>query len=198
VNTPQVEIIHVWFFHQFAFNFPHLSQFASSIKIPQCDFAWLHFYPGEVVLIALKALEGDCIPSSIQMICTHLDWQEASALQVFGEIAPMVSVVELLELSYYSDDDDNPSKRYEVDPTQWCDLLRPFRNVKTLSVDDALVGKLSRPLRLADGNPSLERLLPELRELRYSGGDRVGDAFAPFIHARQTAGQSVDLVRDHD
>ena len=34
-----------------------------------------------------------------------------------GAIAPMLSV-EPLELSYYSDDDDN---RYiEVDPTQWC------------------------------------------------------------------------------
>ena len=35
-----------------------------------------------------------------------------------GAIAPMLSIVEPLELSYYSDDDDD---RYnEVDPTRWC------------------------------------------------------------------------------
>lgn len=194
MNTPQLEIIHVWYFHQFVFNLPHLSRFASSIKKPQCDFAWLHFYPGEVILIAPKALKGDWVPFRIQITCTHLDWQVASAVQVFGAIAPILSVVELLELSFYSDE---PSERYnEVDPTQWCELLRPFRNVKTLSVDDALVGELSHSLRLVDGGASPERLFPELRELRYSGGDRVGDAFAPFIHARQAAGQHVDLVRD--
>jgi len=150
-----------------------------------------------VVLIAPKALKGDWIPFRIQITCTHLDWQVASAIQVFGAIAPMLSVVQLLELTYYSDGDGGPSELYnEVDPTQWCELLRLFRNAKTLSIDDALVGELSHSLRLADGEPSLERLLPELRELRYSGGDRVGEAFAPFIHARQTAGQHVDLVRD--
>ena len=111
----------------------------------------------------------------------------------------MLSVVERLELNYYLyDDDDGPPERYEVDPTQWRELLRPFRNLQTLSVDDELVGELSHSLRLADEEPSPERLLPELRELIYVGGDRGGDAFAPFIHARQTAGQSVDLVRDCD
>jgi hypothetical protein len=111
----------------------------------------------------------------------------------------MLSVVERLELSYYSyDDDDGPPEWYEVDPTQWRELLRPFRNLKTLSVDDELVGELSHSLRLADEESSPERLLPKLRELRYVGGDRGGDAFAPFIHTRQTAGQSVDLVRDCD
>ena len=199
MNTPQLEIVHVWLFPRFTFNFQHLSQFAGSIKKPQCDVAWLRFYPGEVVLISPKALEGDWIPFRIQITCTHLDWQVASAIQAFGAIAPMLSVVELLELSYYPDHDDDPSERFnEVDPTHWCELLRPFRNVKTLSVGDALAEELSISLRRASdrGEPSLERWLPKLRELRYSGGDRVGNGFAPFIHARQTTGQPVNLVRD--
>ena len=108
----------------------------------------------------------------------------------------MLSIVDRLELCYHSYDDDNSPERYEVDPAQWRELLRPFRNLTTLSVGDELVGELSHSLRLADEEPSPERLLPELRELRYVGGDRGSDAFAPFIHTRQTEGHSVDLVRD--
>ena len=51
-------------------------------------------------------------------MCAHLDWQVASAIQVFGAISPMLSVVERLELNYYLyDDDDGSPERYEVDPT---------------------------------------------------------------------------------
>jgi hypothetical protein len=112
MNTPHLEIIHIYLFHQFAFNLPHISQLASSIKKPQFDCAWLHFYPGRVSLIAPTALAGDWIPFRMQITCAHLDWQVASAIQDFGAISPMLSIVKRLELSYYSydDDDDGPPR----------------------------------------------------------------------------------------
>lgn len=199
LNTPQLEILHVWFYCQSTFNSLHLSQFSSAIHKVQFRTAQLHFYPSEVVLIAPKASERDWVPFRVQITCTHLDWQVASAVQVFGAFATILSVVERLALKYY--DYDDPWERHrdnDVDPMQWRELLRPFRNVKTLSVADTLVGELSGSLRLGDGESSLEWLLPELRELRYAGGDRADEAFAPFIHARQTAGRPIDLVRDSD
>ena len=54
--------------------------------------------------------------------------------------------------------------------------------------------KNSRCLGLEDGELSLE-LLPELQELTYSGSGDTGDAFTPFIDARQNAGRPVTLVR---
>jgi hypothetical protein len=201
MSTPQLEAFHVWFYYRFTFNCPHLSQFTTTIPKLRFNVAHLHFYQSDVMLIASKAQKGNRVPFRVQINCTHLDWQVASAAQVFSAFLPILSVVEHLALLYlyYKDDRGDPRELYhdnDVDPAQWRELLRPFQNVKTLSVADALVGDLSRSLRVSDREPSLGLLLPELRELRYSGGDRAGDALAPFILARQTAGQAIDLVLD--
>ena len=81
----------------------------------------------------------------------------------------------------------------EVDPiTEWRELLRLFRYVKTLNVHDHFVTEVSRCLELDDGEHSL-KLLPELQELTYSGSDDISDAFTSFIDARQDAGRPVAL-----
>ena len=63
--------------------------------------------------------------------------------------------------------------------------------MRTLRVEEGLVEKLSRCLRLDDGEPPLE-LLPELQELIYSRD--TSDAFTSFVDARQKAGRPVTLV----
>ena len=80
-----------------------------------------------------------------------------------------------------------------MDRTEWRKLLGPFSNVKTLRVDDGLVKELSRSLQPDDGELPLE-ILPELQELTYPESGDTGDAFAPFIEARQNAGRPVTLV----
>ena len=37
-------------------------------------------------------------------------------------------------------------------------------------------------------------ILPNLQILQHLGGSSVGDVFTPFMHERQAAGHSVDLV----
>ena len=66
--------------------------------------------------------------------------------------------------------------------------------MKTLRVDDGLVKELSCSLRPDDGEYPLD-LLPELQDLTYSGSSDTGNAFTPFIDARQNAGHPVTLVR---
>jgi hypothetical protein len=65
--------------------------------------------------------------------------------------------------------------------------------VKTLRIEDGLVGELSRCLRSEDGEYPLE-LLPELQELTLDGSSNVDDAFTLFIDARRNAGRPVTLV----
>jgi hypothetical protein len=82
----------------------------------------------------------------------------------------------------------------EVDRTEWRKLLGSFSNVKTLRIQDGLVGELSHCLRLEDGEHPLE-LLPELQELTYSGSGSANDTFTPFIDARRNAGRPLTLIK---
>ena len=81
----------------------------------------------------------------------------------------------------------------EADRTQWRGLLGMFRNVRTLLVDDELIGQLSRSLQLSAGESPTE-LLPELQELSYDSTDASHDAFAQFVEARQKAGRPVTVI----
>jgi hypothetical protein len=117
----------------------------------------------------------------------------STVAQFFNAPNQMSSAVEHLTLGYIALSWSS-EQRYEVDDIEWRELLTLFINVKTLHVDDGLVEGVSRCLRLDDGELHLD-LLPELRELTYSGNGNTGDAFASFIDARQSAGRPVTLVR---
>jgi predicted NUDIX family NTP pyrophosphohydrolase len=147
------------------------------------DMVHVEVYPHEAEMYAL----------SMKVSCWHLDWQVSSAAQIFHSLSQIFSTVEHLTLEHgvHSRSSEEHS---EVDRTEWRKLLRSFNNVKTLRIDDGLVEELSRCLRLDDGEHPLE-LLPELQELRYTGSGNTGDAFTPFIDARQNAGRAVTLVR---
>ena len=113
--------------------------------------------------------------------------------QIFSALSQMFSAVENITLGHKVH--GQSSEEHDVvDRTEWRKLLRSFRNVKTLRVDNGLFGELSRCLRLEDGEFSLE-VLPELRELSYSGSRTTGGAFNSFIDARRRAGRPITLTR---
>jgi hypothetical protein len=112
--------------------------------------------------------------------------------QIFNSLGQMFSSVEHLTLRH-EEHSLSSEEHNEVDCTEWHKLLRSFSNVKTLRIEQGLVGELSRCLELDDGELPLE-LLPELQELTYSGSGDAGDAFTSFIDARQNAGRPVIWV----
>ena len=113
--------------------------------------------------------------------------------QIINSLSQVFSAVEYLTLEH-REHRRSSEEHNEVDRTEWRRLLRPFNNVKTLWIDDGLVDDLSRCLQLEDGDLPLE-VLPELQELTYTGGDNIGDTFAPFVDARRNAGRPITLVR---
>ena len=125
-------------------------------------------------------------------MCRHLNWQVSSAAQILNTLQSVLSVVEKLTLIYY-EHDQSSEWHNEVDRTQWHQLLRPFTNLKVLRVQNELIGKVAPSLQAEDGEPPLE-LLPNLKEVEYSGGDDVRVAFIPFIDERQVAGHPVNLT----
>jgi hypothetical protein len=104
----------------------------------------------------------------LRILCRHLDWQVATAVQIFKKLSPVLSAVEELTLRH-----EKPGLsselRNEVDQAQWRELFIPLGSVKKLCVPDTLFGEGShcQSLRLED-----KELFPNLLDVRYSGSWR--------------------------
>ena len=126
--------------------------------------------------------------------CWHLDWQVSSMAQVSNALSQVFSAVEHLTLGHEMHSQAS-EEHNDVERIEWRNLLRSFRNVKTLRVGDGLVEELSRCLRSEDGELP-PQLLPELQELTHYGSRDTNDAFTSFIIARQNADRPVTLAGD--
>ena len=193
IATPRLKKLEFEFFNQLTYSVPRLQQFintSESLRFDSARFTFSGMYASVMVY-----LHGETKMYTLYMfvICWHLDWQVSTVAQVSNSLSQIFSVVERLSLRY-KEHSRSSEEHNEVDRTEWRNLLRPFRNVKTLQIHNGLVKDLSRCLQLEDGEPPLE-LLPELQELTYSGEGDTGDAFTSFIDARQSAGHPVTLVR---
>ncbi|KAF8468665.1 hypothetical protein DFH94DRAFT_775089 [Russula ochroleuca] len=122
----------------------------------------------------------------------HLNWQVASAAQIFHALKTVFSAAEHLTLEY-GRHFRSAEWINEADGTQWRELLGSPDKVKTLYVDYRLVKQLSRALQPGEGESPAE-LLPELQELSYFAAGASHNAFALFIDARQKAGRPVTVI----
>jgi len=198
MTTPILETLVVLFFPQVTFSTPNLLQFMNTTKSIRLTTAEFGFGDTAVTMDVHPEEEAEIYAFCLEVTCQHLDEQVSSMVQIFDGFGPAFSAVERLTLAYHR---SLPSPSHgEIDPAQWRRLLRPFKNVKTLLVDDGFVELLNDDLQPgAEGHP-LESL-PELKELSIPipMPDPVSyhtrDPFNKFINARQVAGRPVILVR---
>ena len=192
ITAPRLERLSIRFSNQLLFSVPHLRQFINTAENLRFGGAKFKFSIDMVHVGVYPREEAKMYALSMTVRCRHLNRQVSSAAQISNSLSQIFSTVEHLALE--NEVDSLSSEEHnEVDRTEWRKLLRSFSNIKTLRFDDGLAQGLSRCLRLDDGEHPLE-LLPELQELTYSGSGDAGDAFAPFIDARQNAGNTVTLV----
>jgi hypothetical protein len=187
ISTPRLDKLEIDLLNQLNFSFPHLLHFMNTenIRFGSAKFEFVKEY----IFVDFYIREGSkTYALFINFECRHLDWQVSSAAQTFNALNPIFSAVEHLTLKHKVHSDSS-EEHDGVDRTEWHKLLKSFRNVKTLRVDDGLVEELSRCLRMDDGE-----LLSELQELTQSGSGSAGDAFTSFIDARQNTGRPVTLV----
>ena len=193
VTAPCLQHFQICYFEQLTFSVPQLLQFMG--RIENLRFDRVKFFCGrEVYMVANPP--GTNLPSagfSIYVWCWPLDLQVSSMAQILNTLSQMFSTVEHLTLGH-EEDSDLSEEHDEVDRAEWRKFLRSFSNVKTLCIDNELVGELTRCLRSEDGESPLE-LLPELQELIYPGSGNTDDAFTPFIDARKSAGRPVTLIK---
>ena len=193
ITAPRLEKLGIYIYNQLVFSVPRLLQFMSTTENLMFKIAEFEFVDHAVIVYVYPHAKAKRSALTLTVRCCHLDWQVYSAAQIFNSLSPTLSAVDhlTLERSVHS---QSSEEHNEADPTEWRNLLRSFRNVKTLRVAKGLVEELSRCLELDDGERPLE-LLPELQELTYSGSGNTGDAFSSFIDARQGAGRSITLIR---
>ena len=193
ITASHLQLFEICYFEQLTYFIPQLLQFMGRIENLRFDSA--EFFCGERVYVVVNP-PGINLPSadfSIYVWSWSPNSQVSSMAQILNTFRQMFSTVEHLCLGY-KDDSRSSEEDNEVDRAEWRNLLRSFSNVKTLRIDDMLVGELSRCLRLEDGESPLE-LLPELQELTYSGRGNTNDAFTPFIDARKSTDRPVTLYR---
>ena len=193
ITTPHLEKLRIFFFNQLIFSVPRLLQFINTAENFRFDSAKFEFFSNGVNVEVRPREEAETHTLHIGVLCWHLDWQVSSMAQISKSLSQIFSAVEHLTLEHEAHSQSS-EEHDEVDHTEWRNLLRPFKNVKTLRVEDELVEELSCCLELEDGELPLE-LLPELQELTFSGSGDTSDAFTSFFDARLNAGCPVTLVR---
>jgi hypothetical protein len=185
-TTPRLEAFSMEFFEQLTFSIPRLAQFMNTTKSLRFDSARFEFSSEQFGAKFYSHEEDKTDVLSICLCNWHYDWQVYSMTQIFNPLRPIFSVVEHLTL------DQEVHRHNEVNHFKWSKLLRSFSNVKTLYVEDRLVGELSRCLQVYGGeHPS--GLVPELQKITYSGSGNA-DKFTSFVEARQNAGRPVTLM----
>ena len=190
VTTPLLETLKLQFFNQLTFSVPRLLEFMTTADNFRFNRVMLLFYH-EAVAVYVYSSVGTGVCFTVDVYCGHLDWQVSSAAQIFNVLGPLFSDVVDLALDY-KEHTLSSVWHNQIDRAQWRELLRAFRNVKTLRVHNGLVSDLSRCLQL-DGEPPLG-LLPELTELVCPAGSVNDNIFSAFIHEREVAGQPVKLI----
>ena len=191
MTAPFLRTLEINFFNEHTFSVPHLQKFVNTLERFRHRDAGLAFYE-EVVHVVVGSHE-DAMTEGLSMAIEYSqhDQQLASAAQICNALSAVFSAVEYLSLDYIQ-----PSSSERSNRARWRELLRPFSKVKTLGVPFELVWVLSRSLQPEREESPME-LLPELKELAYSGSpdsDFPRDAFAAFINSRQNAGHPVAWV----
>ena len=194
ITAPRLEILQIGY-KQLTFSIPELVQFIRRTENFKFARAKFEFLSGRVY-VSVNPNETNMVEDALSIIvdCWHLNWQVSSVAQIFNALSQIFVTVEHLTLVHGVHIQSSEEHNEVADRTEWRKLLRSFNNVKTLRIKDGLVGELSRCLPSEDGEHPLE-VLPELRELTFSGSGNANDAFNSFIDARQNAGRPVTLIK---
>jgi hypothetical protein len=191
ITQPLLEKLQVYFFDQLAYSIPHLQQFMSTAENLWPNAVTLAFHTRCVEVMAYPHEGARMYSLSLSLGSRKIDRQVTSVIQVLQTLRTAFSTVEHLSLIY--DGRSRSSRFVEPSRAQWREFLRLFFNVKTLFLEDRLVGYLSRALQPGTGESPTE-LLPELQELSCPVIAHMVDAFTPFIDARKKSGRPVTVI----
>ena len=193
MTTPLLETLQIKFVDEVSFPLPHLQHFISTIENLRFSRATLTFIE-HIISLSVYPHEVARVASEMEFDCGLWGLPVASAAQMINSFRLSFSSVEELTLKYINNIYVSLEWTYGADRSQWRKLLRPFSNLKKLQVPWDLIRAVSCSLEAEDGESPMG-ILPELKELSYSGCRDDRGAFTKFIDSRQTTGHPVALIK---
>jgi hypothetical protein len=164
ISTPLLSCVEIRFFNQLTFIIPHLLQFMHTSENFNFSAIWLNFSNDRFSL--RRDSPESYSPFYMEIKCRHLNWQVSSAVQILSTLEPALSIIEKLMLHHMESSRRLSEWHNEVNHTQWRELLRPFSNVKILSVQNEFVKELSHSLHSEDKEMPLD-ILSNLNRVKH-------------------------------
>jgi hypothetical protein len=193
MTTPLLEKLTLGFFIELTFPVPHLLHFVKKVKDLKCGSAKISLFNWGVLMKIYPHEGAKTYVFKVFVGCTQTRQQISSVAQICNALETVLSAVEYLTFEFPRSF-TSPESSLGIDPTSFREILRSFKNVKTIRVPTGLLGEVSNILPLGSGK-SPDALLPELRELVCPMGSLAPYIFAPFIKARESAGAPVTILQ---
>lgn len=193
LDTPALQTFCVTFSEQPVLEIPQLSLFIGRTEQLRSPYkASIQFLVTDVA-ITQQFHESSSQPEfRLQLSCR--DWGRRVALlaHMFKQLFSFLICVERLDIKSFLVLSTR-RQQDQIDPTQWLELFRPFRGVKSLEVTDALARNIASALEHATEGMSQD-VFPALCDLRLNRSRASFSAsIAKFIAARQLSGRPVSV-----
>ena len=197
IDTPLLDYLEITFFHQLIFETPLLRHLIGRTEIIKAHYRADVAFHSERAEVRVSPQERKAVGEGLflRISCSPLDWQLSSLAQVCSSSFPPLYTVELFEIVRYR----AYLQDYDIDITQWQDLLYPFAAVQKMVLSYGVASRFAPVLQELAGERATE-VLPMLQDLHIEGSQRskpVEEAIQQFIAARQLSGHPV-AVRDHE
>ena len=206
INTPVIVSTMITFFNRVNFHIPQLFKFISRTETHESLKQAHLFFDSRSARLSVsrpdlprwKGPRFGGFPN-VRVRCNAFDWKISFLVQICGQLLPLLSSVERLdiicEVGYLPPSDQQD----DVDHTQWLEIFRPFIAVQSLHIRglDALIAPALRELTWVRAM----EVLPALCSLFVTDPDTatvVRHAIGPFITARQLSNQPVTVHHEDE
>ena len=193
IDAPLLRDIQISIFNQLIFDNPQLSYIincAERFNRVNAEVSFLKYNAS----VELSSETGGCL--LLQLSCSQADWHVSSVAQLCDVSLHPIPSLENLTVTTNSGNTRH-FERFDIEPSQWEELLYPFTNVKNLYLAEDVGLHTATALQGLVGE-SVIQLLPALQSLFINGLQPSGptwEAAQSFVAARQRYGHPIAIHR---
>ena len=188
IDAPLLCNIYISFFNQLVFDIPQFSHIINRVESFNRLNATISF-SSNGASVELSSETHDRL--LLEISCRQADWQLSSVVQFCGMSLHPVATSENLTVTI---DSGNPRHlgRFDIEHSQWEELLYPFTNVKNLYLAEDVGLHITTALQGLVGE-SVTQVLPALQRLFITGLEPTQEVAESFTAARQCLGRPVAI-----